>query len=48
MEIHIALKNAVIKIKNSLDGINGRMEMREKSVNLKVEQQKLSSLKNEA
>ena len=34
------------EIKTSVHGLNSRIEMREKSVNLKMKQQKLSDLKD--
>lgn len=50
MEILIELRNTVIKMKNSLDGFNSRMEMREERV-IKLEDitiEILSDPKNEA
>lgn len=46
MEIHGELKNTVTEIKNSQDVLSSRIEMRKESLNLRVEQQKLSNLKN--
>lgn len=43
----LELKHTIYQIENSLDGFNSRMEKIEKKelVNLKTDQQKLSSLK---
>lgn len=46
MEIHIEAEDTVTKIKKALNGFSSRIEMREKSVNLKMKQQKLSNLKD--
>ena len=45
-EIHIEAENTKTKIKKALDGFSSRIEMREKWVNLKMKQQKLSNLKD--
>lgn len=35
----LELKNIICKVKNAMDGLNGRMEgIEDKSVNLKIEQ----------
>ena len=39
-------ENTITKIKKALDGFSSRIEMREKWVNLKMKQQKLSNLKD--
>lgn len=38
MEIHIEAEDTVTKIKKALNGFSSRIEMREKSVNLKMKQ----------
>ena len=51
MEILIELKNIVIKMKNSLDGFDSRMEMRELERVIRLEDRTieiLSNPKNEA
>lgn len=45
MEILIELKNIVIKMKNSLNGFNSRMEMREERV-IKLEDRTIEILSN--
>ena len=46
MEIHREAENTITKIKKAFNGFSSRIEMREKSVNLKMKQQKLSDLKD--
>lgn len=46
MEIHVEAEDTVTKIKKALNGFSSRIKMREKSVNLKMKQQKLSNLKD--
>ena len=38
MEIHREAENTITKIKKALNGFSSRIEMREKSVNLKMKQ----------
>lgn len=47
MEIHREAENTITKIKKALNGFSRWIEMKEKSVNLKMKQQKLSDLKDE-
>ena len=46
MEIHREAENTITKIKKAFNGFSSRIEMREKSVNLKMKQQKLLNLNN--
>ena len=40
------LESTVTKMKNSLQGLNRRFDLSEESVNLKIDQLRLSSLRN--